>query len=59
MNSLPNDPFILMSTVNMLLRDQYASLNELCEDLNIERTIICDRLKTIGMKYDEETNRFW
>ena len=28
MNELPQDPFMLMSVVNMKLRDQYSSLDE-------------------------------
>ena len=31
--NLPNDPFILLSLINMKLRDSYPSLDELCEDI--------------------------
>ena len=31
---LPNDPMMLLSFVNMKLRDQYGSLEALCEDLD-------------------------
>ena len=32
MDNLPQDPFILVSSVNMLLRDnEFSSLEELCE----------------------------
>ncbi|MBQ8336771.1 MAG: DUF4250 domain-containing protein, partial [Bacteroidaceae bacterium] len=34
---LPNDPMMLLSTVNMYLRDRYSSLDELCDDLDISR----------------------
>lgn len=56
---LPSDPFMLMSMVNMKLRDQYASLDELCDDLNIEREILETTLGSIGMEYNPEANKFW
>lgn len=34
---LPNDPMMLLSAVNMYLRDRYNSLDELCADLDVER----------------------
>ena len=37
MERLPNDPMILFSTVNMLLRDNYQSLDELCDDMHVKR----------------------
>ena len=37
MDRLPNDPMILYSAVNMLLRDNYGSLDELCDDMNVNR----------------------
>ena len=30
---IPNDPVMLLSFVNMKLRDKYASLEVMCEDL--------------------------
>ena len=30
--SLPKDPYILLSYVNMKLRDRYLSLTEFCEE---------------------------
>ena len=33
MNSLPNNPTILLSIINMKLRDFYSSLDKLCDDL--------------------------
>ena len=32
---LPSDPIMLLSFVNMKLRDQYASLDALCEDMDV------------------------
>lgn len=57
--SLPSDPFMLMSTINMKLRDQYADLDALCEDMNVSREVIETTLGAIGMEYNPETNKFW
>ena len=58
MDELPKDPFMLMSFVNMKLRDYYNSLDELCEDLNVEKEILTTILGSIGMEYNPETNKF-
>ena len=59
MNELPKDPFMLMSWVNMKLRDQYDSLDTLCDDLALDREVITTILGSIGMEYNPETNKFW
>lgn len=59
MDELPKDPFMLMSFVNMKLRDYYNSLDELCEDLNVEKEILTTILGSIGMEYNPATNKFW
>ena len=59
MDELPKDPFMLMSFINMKLRDYYSNLDELCEDLGIEREVITTILGSIGMEYNPETNKFW
>ena len=56
---LPTDPFMLLSAVNMLLRDQYASLEELCESEGVDRASLCQRLATAGFEYSEENHKFW
>lgn len=50
---------ILFSTVNMLLRDNYGSLDELCDDMNVERTALEAELATAGFEYSEANNKFW
>ena len=35
MTVLPEDPMILFSFINTKLRDNYASLDELCDDMHI------------------------
>lgn len=59
MDELPKDPFMLMSFINMKLRDYYSNLDELCEDLGLEREVITTILGSIGMEYNPETNKFW
>lgn len=55
---LPNDPVMLLSYVNMKLRDQYKSLDDLCDDLDISMQEIVEKLKTIDYIYDIEKNQF-
>lgn len=55
----PKDPAMLMSWVNMKLRDFYGSLDELCEDLEIDRNELEDRLAKAGFEYNAELNKFW
>lgn len=50
---------MLMSVINMKLRDFYPSLDELCEDMGIDRNELEDTLKKFGFEYDPTGNRFW
>ena len=59
MAAIPNDPMMLLSWVNLKLRDFYPSLDALCEDLGIEKSEILSKLSAIGFEYNEEQNRFW
>ena len=56
--SLPKDPFMLLSVINMKLRDNYSDLDELCDDLNESRNEIEETLKNAGFEYDENTKSF-
>lgn len=56
--SLPNDPAILLSYINTLLRDEYPSLDELCKSLCVQKDEIERKLSSIGYEYSEETNSF-
>ncbi len=55
---LPRDPVMLLSAVNMKLRDQYASLDALCEDMDVSREEIERVIAEAGYAYDETANRF-
>lgn len=59
MNELPQDPMMLYSAVNMKLRDRYNSLDELCEDLGLDRCDVEMRLAAIGFEYSPQLNKFW
>lgn len=59
MEHLPNDPMMLFSAVNMLLRDEYGSLDALCEDMNVDRKSIEDKLAAAGFEYNATQNKFW
>lgn len=59
MAEYPKDPIMLLSWANMKLRDFYPSLDELCNDLEIDRKELEDRLKNAGFTYDRELNKFW
>ena len=56
---LPKDPMILFSFVNMKLRDNYASLDDLCEDMDIRKEDILEQLKSAGFEYSSEHSKFW
>ena len=55
---LPQDPVMLLSFLNLKLRDFYGSLDALCEDLDLNREEILEKMKQIDYAYDEENNRF-
>ena len=55
---LSNDPVMLLSYVNLKLRDYYASLDAMCEDLDVSEADIVNKLQKIGYAYDEERNQF-
>ena len=56
--NLPKDPYMLLSVVNMKLRDNYSSLDALCDDMEADGVEISETLKKIGYVYDSESNQF-
>ena len=58
MDTLPSSPTILLSYVNTKLRDDYASLDELCDALDCDRDFIINTLRSIDYEYSEELNQF-
>ncbi len=55
---LPKEPAMLLSFINLKLRDYYDSLQELCEDMDVSQQEITDSLNSIDYHYDKEKNRF-
>ena len=55
--NLPKDPMLLLSVVNTKLRDQYTSLDALCEDMQADREKMETKLQNIDYTYDENTNQ--
>ena len=55
---IPTDPVMLLSFANMKLRDFYSSLDDMCEDLQLDRKELEKKLGTIDYAYDEKANQF-
>lgn len=59
MEYLPNDPDILISSINMLLRDEeYDSLESLCYAFNRSPQEVKDKLLAHGYVYNVEQRQF-
>lgn len=50
---------MLFSMINMKLRDEYASLDELCDDMQVDKEALVQKLKSAGFEYNQENNKFW
>lgn len=55
---IPNDPAILLSFVNTKLRDFYNSFDEMCDDMELDKHVIEEKLAIIDYKYDCTRNQF-
>lgn len=55
---LPKDPIMLLSVVNLKLRDFYSSFEQLCDDMDEDGAAIIETLKKAGYEYNTETNQF-
>lgn len=55
---IPKDPVMLLSFINLKLRDYYADLGALCDDLTIEESELTEKLAAIDYHYDREKNQF-
>ncbi len=59
MDHLPKDPAILVSSINMLLRDEeFDTLEELCYAFNAIPEELKDYLYQRGFVYSEEQHQF-
>lgn len=50
---------MLFSAVNMLLRDEYSSLDELCQREDVDKEDLLKKLAAVGFEYSKENNKFW
>lgn len=55
---LPKDPVLLLSVVNTKLRDYYSTLDALCEDMEIDKKELIEKLELIDYTYDVGRNQF-
>lgn len=58
MDRLPHDPAILLSYVNTLLRDKYATLDDLCDSLDVDEDELKRKLSVLHVEYICEINQF-
>lgn len=59
MDYLPSDPVILVSSINMLLRDyEFDTLESLCAAFDREPEELKAYLHASGFDYDEQQRRF-
>ena len=56
---LPKDPMILFSFINTNLRDHYRSLDELCDDMHVNKKSLVEELESVGFEYNPSQNKFW
>lgn len=55
---IPQDSVILLGFINMKLRDEYTSLEQLCEELELAEKEVVDKLSGIDYHYDRVQNQF-
>lgn len=56
--NIPNDPVMLLSFVNTQLRDYFTTLDLFCENFNVDRSELEEKLKSIDYEYYAATNQF-
>ncbi|WP_024615210.1 DUF4250 domain-containing protein [Clostridium sp. Ade.TY] len=52
------DVNILLSILNLKLRDYYSNLDALCYDMDINKDILTNKLKEANYIYNKELNQF-
>ncbi len=55
---IPKNPVMLLSFVNLKLRDYYQNVEVLCEELDINRQELEEKLAGIDYHYDRDKNQF-
>lgn len=57
--NMPKDPMMLMSFINMKLRDFYPTLDDLCADMDMDRKELESKMAEAGLEYNPAANKFW
>ncbi|QBH96522.1 DUF4250 domain-containing protein [Limnobaculum zhutongyuii] len=57
-NFLAMDPHLLFSIVNMKLRDEFESLDDLARSYDIDREALIKKLSDAGYQYQSSNNQF-
>lgn len=55
---IPKDPNMLLSYINLKLRDFYSDFEALCDDLDISPAETEEKLNSISYFYSRERNQF-
>ncbi len=55
---IPSDPFMLLSFINMKLRDEFDDFDSLCDSLELDPEEIKKKLSDIGYQYNAQINQF-
>lgn len=55
---IPKDPVMLLSFINLKLRDFYPDVETLCKELDIDRGELEEKLAGIDYRYDRDKNQF-
>ncbi len=55
---MPKDPVMLLSFVNMRLRDEGINLSEFAAGFSVSEESIKEKLSAVGYTYDEKLNKF-
>ncbi len=57
--TLPQDPSMLLSIINMKLRDgDYDSLSDMCQSLGVDENLLVIRLSEAGFEYNPSIRQF-
>ena len=55
---IPKEPAMLLSFVNLKLRDYFLNLDVFCEEYEVNKDEIIQKLASIVYHYDIEKNQF-
>lgn len=55
---IPEDANMLLSFVNLKLRDYYSDFEAMCDDMDVSSADIEEKLNGAGYFYDRQRNQF-